>query len=278
MPELGEAAIMDTSMLFNAAIMSMKGKDFESAAEIFEQVIGMGYNGFVFTGTSTVSGETIALRSKADADKQMELQMITEYAKSETLRPSTYISLISCYKQTENKDKYKSTLKAARTEFPEDVDLINLEIQDYLDAEQYDEALAILDEAIAQSPDNKLYYYVKGSLYQNHKKDIELALANYEKALEVDPEYLDALYMCGLVYVERANQITEEINDLPGSATKKYNELKAKQKSTFEKALPYFEKAHSIDAEDLDTIKALREVYYKTGDKVNYAKMNELLN
>ena len=136
-------------------------------------------------------------------------------------------------------------------------------LQEYLDSKQYDKALSILDEAIETSPENSLYYYVKGDIYLNQKKDEDQALAMYGKAVEIKPDYTDALYMSGFVYFNRAKSITEKINDLPGNKVKEYEALKKEQKEVFMQSLPYFEKALEVSPDDVDTLKALREVYYK---------------
>ena len=137
--------------------------------------------------------------------------------------------------------------------------------------------MSILDEAIATSPDNALYYYVKGDIYLNQKKDQEQALAMYSKAIEIKPDYTDALYMSGFVYFNRAKDISEKINDLPGNKVKEYEALKKDQKELFKQSLPYFEKALEVSPDDVDTLKALREVYYKIGDTENFNIVNEKL-
>jgi len=53
------------------------------------------------------------------------------------------------------------------------------------------------------------------------------------------------------------------MNALPLNANTKYKELKAKQEQAFKDALPYFEKAQEISPDDVDTLHALKEVYYK---------------
>ncbi len=275
--DLGAAIKIDTSMLFNAALMAMRAKDFEGAAAMFQNILEMGYTGIVYTAEDVTTGSRYQFATKADVMKRQELGMVKDIQPSESVRNDTYISLITCYKQVEDTENFKKALAAARAEFPNDVGLINLEIQEYLDSKQYDKALSILDEAIATSPDNALYYYVKGDIYLNQKKDQEQALAMYSKAIEIKPDYTDALYMSGFVYFNRAKDISEKINDLPGNKVKEYEALKKDQKELFKQSLPYFEKALEVSPDDVDTLKALREVYYKIGDTENFNIVNEKL-
>ena len=59
----------------------------------------------------------------------------------------------------------------------------------------------------------------------------------------------------------------------------KYQEELAKAKALFEKAMPYFEKAHQINPEARDVMTALRGIYYNLnmGDKFEAieAEMNK---
>ncbi|HCP40796.1 MAG TPA: acetyltransferase, partial [Cryomorphaceae bacterium] len=103
------------------------------------------------------------------------------------------------------------------------------------------------------------------------------ALIEYKAALEADPENSDAMYMCGLVYIDRANKITEQMNSLSLSESRKYDSLKRKQKGVFEQSLSYFENAREMNPEDLDIIRALAEVYRKVGNYEKSMEMSERL-
>jgi tetratricopeptide (TPR) repeat protein len=103
-------------------------------------------------------------------------------------------------------------------------------------------------------------------LYHKEKKDVAKGIEFYEKALAADPNYGDALYMRGLIFVDESNVLVESMNKLTRSAAdqKKWEELDKKKKSLLSSAIPYFEKAYKANPQDLATLDALREVYYKT--------------
>jgi tetratricopeptide (TPR) repeat protein len=68
------------------------------------------------------------------------------------------------------------------------------------------------------------------------------------------------------------------MNKLDLRQTKKYDELKGKQQTKFSEALPYFEKAEQIKPDDLDTLRALKEVYYRTGNQAKALEMTKRIN
>ena len=150
--------------------------------------------------------------------------------------------------------------------YPENKDLLDIQLQSFLDNKDYDGALANLDEAIEKNPTKGIYHFVKGNILQTELKDLDAALTEYKRAVELDSTLSDAMYMCGLVYIDRANEITEQMNKLGLNETRKYNALKDKQKSVFEESLQYFEKSYEMNPSDMDIVRALMEVYRKVGD------------
>ena len=80
------------------------------------------------------------------------------------------------------------------------------------------------------------------------------------------------------MYYNKAASLTTEINELANdyssAGTKKYDERKSEMDGYFNEALPYFENAHNLNASDVNTIIALKEIYARKNmfDKVNEMK------
>ena len=215
--------------------------------------------------------------NKALMTKDVELGLAVDPIVGEDVRPSVYISLINAYKKLEDTEKYDLALSEARVMYPENKDLLDIQLQAFLDKKDYDGALANLDEAIAKSPEKAIYRFVKGNILQTEVKDLDAALTEYQAAIEIDPTLSDATYMCGLVFIDRANKISEQMNGLGLSETRKYDALKKKQKDIFVTSLGYFEKALELKGDDLDIVRALMEVYRKTGDYQKSLDMKTIL-
>jgi tetratricopeptide (TPR) repeat protein len=274
---LAEAASIDTSLLFNAGIIAGQAGDLESSSAAFKQCLDYGYKGITFTATYAANGQPKQYPSKAAMLKEVDLGLASDPVYGEDVRPSVYISLINNAKKLGWTEDYNALLAAAREAYPENKDLLDIQLQSYLDVKDYDGAMANLDEAIAKNPEKGIYHFVKGNILQTEMKDLDKALEEYKKAVELDPSLSDAMYMCGLVYIDRANGITEEMNKLGLNETRKYNALKDKQKDVFQESLGYFEKAYEMNTNDMDIVRALMEVYRKVGDYQKSMDMKNIL-
>lgn len=255
------AEMVDTNMLFNAAIMAQQGKMFDKAIPIYQDLIKMDYKGVTFKAVNVETGDTNIFASKEQMERMIKSEKFTNPMVEGDVRSDLYRSLIFLALQNGDTALYKSTLKEGRTRFPNNVDLLKAELQLFFDNKEYDKALANLDAAIAQDPQNVVMHYNKGVILQTEMKDVPAALAAYQKALEIDSMYADALYMSSIIYIDSANAIGDRMNDLPLNATTKYKKLEKEQKAVFKVALPYLSKAREANPTDEQVKNALMQVY-----------------
>lgn len=120
------------------------------------------------------------------------------------------------------------------------------------------------DEKIAAKKP-EVYKMIALLSYQNG--NFEKAIPAFEKAKQLNPndETLiseEALmhYNMGYKFIENDEDLVNELNKNLDNKTK-FDELTIKRKDTFKKALPYFEKAYSINQEDNGIRSALRISY-----------------
>lgn len=262
-PAIGVMARTDTITLYYTGLSYNAAGSYTEAIEILKAVLAMGYNGFTYTATSVANEQPVRFASKKDMDDQVKMGIVVDGKVGPSERPNVYKTLLSAYIQLGNTDAFNEYLMKARVEFPNDVSLINLELQGYIDAKDYEKALNILDLAIEKDPTNAIYFYVKGFIYQTNMKDNDKALTAYNKAVELDPKNFDSWFMSGVVWYDQGKEIIDQMNKLSTSKAdqKKYEDLTVVKKDKFEKSLPYFEKAHELNETDAETIKALWEVY-----------------
>ncbi len=194
-----------------------------------------------------------------------------------TDEPSIYEGLYTMLSKTDAAAA-DEILVAGREKFPENTTLLFTEINKYLQEGNLDVLITKLEAAREAEPDNLSVVTTLGSVYdQLHVKATEdgdeakateyfdSALAVYEEVLAKDDSNFDAYYSSGaLFYNKAANlapRINELANDFSAEGTKKYDALKKQMDDTFGEALPYFKKAEGINADDRNTIIALKEIY-----------------
>ena len=87
----------------------------------------------------------------------------------------------------------------------------------------------------------------------------------------VKADYFDANYNLGALYFNQAVQGINAANDMWKPRMTKAESAAQKQleddaKALFGTAKPFLEKAHEVDADDLETMRSLRDIYARTGD------------
>ena len=226
---------LDTMMLYNSALAAEYAEDFPTAKQTYDMLILLKYN-------------------------------------SGGAGPDLYRSMSRIYKNEGNAEKAMEYIKKGREAYPNNNNLIVEELEDYLKNDKHEEALTNLKTAIANDPNNPVLHFAKGTVHESLKQEAE-AIASYEKALEVKPDYYDASFNLGAYFFNKGADKINEANKLPLSESKKYDAFKAEAKAEFEKAVPYIEKAHNLKPEDVDTGNMLIKLYTHTGQ---YDKVKEI--
>jgi tetratricopeptide (TPR) repeat protein len=106
-------------------------------------------------------------------------------------------------------------------------------------------------------------YYARGTIYDK-KGEVEKAAADYQKAIELDPETFDAYYNMGALYYNQGADYNNKANELPLDQTKKYDEYMKLSDEAFKKAIPYLEKANQLKPDDIATANTLIKLYTRT--------------
>jgi tetratricopeptide (TPR) repeat protein len=128
---------------------------------------------------------------------------------------------------------------------PQDINTNGSIVQIYTELDKEDVALKELDDLTKSQPDNKLYWSLYGDMLNNMKKYDE-AIAKYEKALTIDPNYDFALRNIASAYKNKAGIIQEEEKDKK-IEDKNYKTNTKKYFPLLEKAGGYFSSALSTD-------------------------------
>ena len=164
-----------------------------------------------------------------------------------------------------------AVLEEGLKEYPENTEMLNYKTQSYIGANRIEEALSSAKAQEEKQPDNAVYHYNYGVLLLNVQK-YEQAEQQLLKAIEIDPNYDNAIYNLAVTYVKWGTAMNKEA-EAQGLLSDDY-------KQKYQKALPYLEKVVESDSTNPQMWELIGKVYSVLGmtDDANNAfkKADEL--
>lgn len=161
----------------------------------------------------------------------------------------------------------------ALKEYPNDKVLAEYEIQLLLQLNKMDEAMTQINSALAKDPNNPGLLLRSGYL-KEQGGDIEGALVDYKKSVEVDPKFFEGNYYTGALMLEKSRGILAELNSLSDAEwEKRSKEMGTQADELYKMAVPFFTKALEIKPDNTDIMIILFQIYTRLK---NTAEMNAM--
>ena len=251
----------------NAGITQYNTGDFGRAGGFFDLSAEIAS---AFEATDTMALYNSALCYEKAGNVELAVARYQACADIQYQVPNVFLFISNLYRTSGQEDLALQTLADARKAYPREQSLIIEELNIYLTNEEFDKAKENLALAAKQDPTNEILWFSLGSVLDNLGNADE-AIEAYLKALEVKADYFDANYNLGALYFNQAVQGINEANDMwKPRMTKTESDAQKKleddAKALFATAKPYLEAAHAVDADDVETMRSLRDVYARTGD------------
>lgn len=183
---------------------------------------------------------------------------------STAANPSIYAIQAESYFQSGKKDEAVNAMNAALARFPEDKSVYTSASSVFLRIGLNEKAGEVLNTALEKWGDDASFQLFLGIAYENDKEYAK-AEAAYKKALEINPEYMDAIFDLGAFYVNQGIRLNDEANALPLEETAKYDELRAQANQSLNQALPYLQQVIEMQPDNLKVMMTLRDVYVQLG-------------
>ncbi len=207
-------------------------------------------------------------------------------------RGSAYSSLENIYLMLKDTVGGREVLKKGRAAYPNDINLLLNETDFYIKTNKSEEALANLNQALIAKPNDPVLYFARGNMYDNlaNTKDasgkglakpkdfddkMKMAESDYKKAIELKPDYFDALFNLGVLYNNKGvaiNKQADQITDLAKNSAEN-----AKASAEFTMAMQVLEKALEINPKDRGTLIALKQIYARMQLQDKVKEMTERL-
>ena len=192
--------------------------------------------------------------------------------------PAVYNRLIQIARTQNDPAEASKVLQQALAVYPNDKAFMLEDLNASLTSGKGEDAIAKINKSIAADPANSNLYAVRGSLYDQQKKN-DLAVADYRKAVELDPKNFDAQFNLG---VYNYNKAADSYTKASKMDLKTYQvsgrKLEADGKKYFEAAVPFFEKALEIQPTDRNTLTSLKKIYFRLGRNADSERLQARLD
>ena len=284
-----EAALAQSRM--NAGVILYRDKKYDDAYKAFDaaQKYAKGDTSSIYyAGISAAAAKNY----KAAIDQYKKL-IGTNFSEKDKV----YLDLSSIYLMEKDTTNALNIATEAVQKFPTNTDLRKREIEISLQTGKVQQVLDKIIAAISNDPKNKTLYMYAGLTYSqaadvnsvkiSKTKDAatiaalqkekaanyEKAAEMYKKAIEIDPNYFDAVLNIGYVILNPAIDTYNAAQQLPAAKQKEYDAALLKSKAQFDAAKPYLEKATELQPNTVDGWKNLKTYYIGVQ---NAAKANEI--
>ncbi|MEX2593482.1 MAG: tetratricopeptide repeat protein [Anditalea sp.] len=187
-----------------------------------------------------------------------------------------FLIQIASAEEDDQEEAYR-LVQEAREIYPEDKGLAEFEIQLLLQLEKLDEAMASIESALEDDPDNTAIRLRYGYL-KEQSGDLEGALEEYRKTVEADAEFFEGNYYAGAIYLDKAREIINEVNNLNDEEWEAKSESMLEEAdSLYVEALPYFTKASELQPENTEIMQILYQVHTRLKDEAKAQEYDKKL-
>jgi len=268
----------DTVGLFYAAISAMNAEDYDTALDYNQRLLDMGYTGISneYVATDSNTGEVVKFDSKTERDIRVKTGEFIkpEIRKTASKRGDVLRSMTVIYVNNGDEEKAMEMIQSARAENPDDISLIKAEADLALQANDMEKFSALMNEIVATDPDNPELYFNLG-VGADDMGNADKAEEYYKKSIELKPDYVPSLINLGALRLKEEASIVDEMNSLGTSRedNARYDELKQLRENIYKEVLTYFEKAATLEKENLGLAKTLMNIYSQLGMDVKFKEM-----
>ncbi len=223
---------------YNAGNYAEAAPMFKKAYDIAKQLGGSDANDML--NLAAIS----ALRSE---DYATALEYFTELKNNGVDDVDIYKHLAASYHGLGNEEKAFEMINTGLEKYPGDAAMIIEKVNVYLKQGKGEEAISDLIELNQLDPNNASILFILGTIYGDENNDVydsEKAIHYYEEAIKVNPNYYDAVYNLGAMYITLSNKLKTQANDLPLEKVEEYNALVEEAEELVRTGLPYVKQAY----------------------------------
>lgn len=268
----------DTIYLYYAAATAVNEPDYDRALVLYQKLKDLEYTGIetklYAVNVETNEKEAFPNEVMRKAAISAETHKDPTTGNSDSKRGEIVKNVALIYISKGDNDKAIQAIKDARDEDPDDVNLILSEANIYYKMGDTDKFKELLEVATEKDPGNAELQYNLGviSAESDHPEE---AMAYYKKAIELDPDYVNAYINSAALVLGREEGLIKEMNGLGTSAAddKRYEQLRKERQDLYREAVPFLIKAIEINPKSTSAATTLMNIYSVLGETDKYKAM-----
>ena len=243
------------------------------------------YENFFFAGQlSAYLGATDASKF-AEGEAMLKQALDAGYTDEEG---NIYYYLFHCYYGQKDQDpskvmQAKEALLEGIEKFPKNERILDGLMSLYTTEEGVGDPadlISLIDKSLADDPTNADLWFGRGRVYYK-LGNYDECINSFAKVAELKPDSFDGNFYLALFYQIKGETLTNEINKRDWKSQSEYSAAYADVIDLYKAALPWYEKALTIDPTHVDTVDNLKMLYFRLRDEGdeylnNYNKYNTL--
>jgi tetratricopeptide (TPR) repeat protein len=197
---------------------------------------------------------------------------------SESKKPEIIKNIALIYNDLGKSEEAIAAVEKAMEQNPNDVALMQVEANVYYEMGNMERYKEIMEKVVEQDPNNSALYYNLG-ISSSKLGDSEAAIGYFKKAAEIDPKNTDAKINIAAEILKEEKPLVEQMNALGTSNAdfKKYDELKERRKQIYLSAVPYLESVIEQKPENVEATRVLMNIYYQLDNEAKAKEMKAKL-
>lgn len=189
-----------------------------------------------------------------------------------------YADMARIYLTDKDTQQALNFISKGKESFENDKMLVNMELDIYLKQGRSQELLDKLSGAIASDDQNPMYYFARAITYEGLNEK-EKAEADYRKTISLDPNFYDAHYNLGVLYINKSNVLIEKLDKVYKQS--EFDKIDNEITELYKVAIVYFEKVLDNPemgvAEKKELAGTMKRIYAKLKNEAKVAEMKQII-
>lgn len=194
-------------------LKELKDENYQEALRAFEQTLRIEQLPFISLQSDTLLIYNTALAAYESQNWKSAVKYLSKLHSLKYSPNATHLLFSACLMNGDTAAAKKALYEGIRR-YDDHENLVLLLTQILFEDNQPDEAMKVIDDAILNDPDNEVYHYSKGLIYQKERKFLQ-AIDSYARAISLNPDDVMAYvniatcyYNIGVTHEEKALKLS----------------------------------------------------------------------